>query len=258
MMAQDWYVEEENGSVAGPFAEKEVAARLLAGEIKDNQRVRQGDQTEWCSAQRARIIFQRLAETGWYIKEDDQVYGPFTDAKILDLYRADDISDGAFLRQGPNGDWKTASSLLSQWVQQSVQKPTEDSSTTVGKWSVAPFRHVFMKLEQGSTGKCQPLEHVSLREHNESILVERACGQSVGQLSNEDALQIRFNSERGVTHLSFVITNRGPNCIAVVLCPPGSSASMCHQYLNEHFRAPEIIPQTESDTDRFDPHAPRM
>lgn len=239
-MAQDWYIEQEDGSVAGPFAEKDVASRLLAGEIKDHQRVRQGDQSEWCGAQRARAIFQRLAETGWYIKDGDQTFGPFTDAKILDLYRADDLGDDACLRQGPHGDWKSAKSLLPQWVQQSARDPAGDSNTTVGKWSVAPFRHVFMQLEQSSVRDCRPFEHLTMREQDQAIIVERACGQGVGQLSHEDALQIRANNERGVTHLSFVVRDRGPNCIAVVLCPPGSSASMCHQYLDEHFRAPEI------------------
>ena len=73
-MAEDWYIENADGSIRGPLSEREVATELLSGVILDSQRVRQGKSGQWCEAPRARTAFRRLAETGWYIQEAEQVF----------------------------------------------------------------------------------------------------------------------------------------------------------------------------------------
>lgn len=241
-MAEDWYVQQADGTVVGPLPEKVVAADLLEGKIDDAQHVRQGVEAEWCEAHRARAVFRRLHETGWFIKDGEEVFGPFTDQRVLELHRANDIRAGAQLRQGQEGIWRPAATLLASWQQQKVAPSLEESSSfDVGKWSIAPIRHVSMKLSEASESTCQPYERLMLREvSSDHFVVERKSGETIGSLSLEDVKQVQFNVERGVMHLAFLSTSVGPREINVVFCPPGVDAHACRSYIEEHFPPPPI------------------
>ena len=75
-MAETWYVQDEDGTVSGPYLEKQVAQALLSEQITDGMQVRQGN-SDWCDAARARSILRQLGESGWYVRVQDEAHGPF-------------------------------------------------------------------------------------------------------------------------------------------------------------------------------------
>lgn len=259
-MSQPWYVKRTDGTVAGPFPERDVSADLLSGRIDDSQSVRQGDQGPWCPAARARVVFRQLAEVGWYIRNGQEVFGPFTDAKILQLHRDGELDPNADLRQGTQANWKSAEAVLSIFQNQKVPEVRQeapangdlkgyDSSESIGggKWSIEPMRHAIVDLEvhyANTAKKCAQLEHLLLQQTDDTqlgdrLLVTRTNGERVGYLGLENSRQILANSERGLTHVTLLHStpNITPITVAVVLCPPGSSSEACKRYIDEKFRS---------------------
>ncbi len=258
-MAEQWYVRESGGKVTGPLLERVVSTDLLSGKIGDNQQVRQGSTGEWCDAARAREVFRQLASVGWYIRAQDEVFGPFTDAKLLELHRTGELDPAAEIRQGTAGNWKLAESTLSLWQQQKVPAATNqsaedrDSSESVdgGKWSVEPMRHIFVDLEVHyalPASNCAPFEHLLLKHNNdesmgERLLLTRTNDQRVGYLHPETSQQILANSERGLSHVTLFHSAKDNTVqVAIVLCPPGSSSESCKEYINQQFHKQIVRP----------------
>lgn len=249
-MAEEWFVKLENGEVTGPFTEREIATDLLSQQIDDRQQVRQGKDGAWCESARARAVFQQLANAGWYVRSGEEIFGPFTEAKLLDLHRSNDLAPGSEVRQGLTGDWKSADAVLA--LSQNQKVPVESSSSWRSEdnaqvsmasrnWSVEPIRHVLMALELGSPGAtelCAPFERLQLSlpdtPHDGCRLtVQRMNGDEVGTLGEQNSRQIVANSERGLTHVTLFHSSTGPGAaeIALVLCPPGIEASVCRDYV---------------------------
>lgn len=143
-MPEDWFVKNEDASVEGPYLEKDIAAKLLSGEISDTQRVRQGTAGDWCESPRARAVFQQLAEQGWYIRSDGNEFGPFTEHRVRELFQKGDLGSHAEVRRGTKMPWRPAAdlSLLHQQQKASgvevVPSPTQGGgvelpSSTAGK-----------------------------------------------------------------------------------------------------------------------------
>lgn len=256
-MAEQWYVQMPNGVVDGPFVERDVAAQLLNGSIKDACRVKQGLHGQWCEASRARAVFQQLAETGWYIRIGDDQFGPFTEARLLQLHASGEMADGSELRKGTNGTWKSADSILSLWQQQKVPTPgavaSEVQSIQSRQWSVEPIRHVIMAIEFEASfneGDLLPSERLLLSmpspypdslDGSYRLSVMNTNGRHVGKLSEQNSRQVAQNAERGLSHLAMWYPRAGRNRpeIALVLCPPGISPELCRQYIDRHLRLPD-------------------
>ena len=259
-MAEQWYIRSVSGDVTGPLAERDVSDDLLNGKIDDSQQVKQGLHGNWCDAARARAIFRQLAETGWYVRTGEQIFGPFTDSRLLQLHASQGIAEGSDVRQGLEGPWKPAKAVLSLWQQQKVptaepQTGDEEAIESVAgrKWSVEPIRHVVMSLQQGDTSiasQCEPFELLEFSlpgdqelpaqvdSHDVSLNVTRADGTVLGQLTGQNCSQILGNAERGVRHLTlFHSRDEGETRIVVVLCPPGVDAEVCHGYVSDQFQA---------------------
>ena len=260
-MAEQWYVQLTDGKITGPHLERDVSTDLLSGRIGDDQKVRQGVNGPWCEASRARAVFRQLADVGWYVRSNatvqEEVFGPFTDAKLLELHRVGDLELAAEVRQGTNGTWKSATALLSLWENQKVADSTnalqtnepDEGSVDAGKWSVEPMRHTILDLEvrySDTADRCDSLEHLLLKSNDDEnmgdrLLVTRTNGQPVGYLSSDNSRQIVSNAERGLSHVTLLYSapKKSPNApvqVAVVLCPTGSLAETCKQYIDQHFR----------------------
>ena len=267
-MAEEWYVRDATGTVRGPLQEREVSTELLGGRIGDDQEVRQGADGPWCGAARARNVFRQLAEVGWYIRTNGEVFGPFTNAKLLQLHRENEMDATSEIRQGTSNAWRSASAVLSLWQQQKAPKsatngessaPTdeEDESTSGGKWSIEPLRHIVVDLEvpyAGTAKKCSPLEHLLLNESDDDslgdrLLLTRTNGQRVGFLGIENSRQLLANAERGLSHVTLL--HSAPSTasvqVAIVLCPPGTTSAACKQYIDEQFR-PTVTQSSESSS----------
>jgi len=256
-VSQPWYIKRADGTVAGPFPERDVSADLLSGRIDDGQSVRQGETGPWCAAARARTVFRQLADVGWYIRNAQEVFGPFTDARILQLHRDGELDPNAELRQGTKANWKSAEAVLSIFQNQKVPEARKeaasddlkgyDSSESIGngKWSIEPMRHAIVDLEvhyANTAKKCSRLEHLLLQRTDEQqmgdrLLVTRTNGDRVGYLGLENSQQILSNSERGMSHVTLLHSDPTitPIAVAVVLCPPGSSSEGCKRYIDEQF-----------------------
>lgn len=263
-MAEQWYVQKTDGTISGPFLERDVSLDLLSGKIGDDQKVRQGSAGPWCDAARARSVFRQLADVGWYIRTQDEVFGPFTEAKLLELHRTGELDPAAEIRQGVAGNWKLAESTLSLWQQQKVPQAksndpaaveTSDSSESVdgGKWSIEPMRHIFVDLEvhyAPAVSSCERFEHLLLKHCDDEamgdrLLVTRTNDQRVGYLNPENSQQVLSNAERGLSHVTLfhaVIENDSVQ-VAIVLCPPGSSSESCKDYIDQQFHQ-QFVPPT--------------
>lgn len=261
MSVEQWYVQREDGTVDGPFLERDVAVDLLSGKIGDHHKVRQGASGAWCDSARARAVFQQLAEVGWYVRTADEQFGPFTEMKLLDLHRAGDLAGHSELRQGLAGKWKPAETVLCLWRQQNVSKPSaiepsavtqedveqedvEQNSDDVRKWSIEPIRHVVMPLEtKADTPECEPFERLLLNypsddESRPLLIVTTNRGETLGLLSENNSRQVIANSERGLSHVTLLYSRPGttPLEVALVLCPPGIDADVCRNYIDAQFR----------------------
>ena len=241
-MAEKWYVQSGNGDISGPLSEREVSADLLSGKISDTQRVRQGDSGPWCEAKRARAVFRQLSEVGWYIRSDDEVFGPFTDAKLLELHRTGDLAHDAELRQGVVGIWKSAAPLFAGWQAQTASQTIADAQMLgeTSKWSVEPIRHVVMQVTiDDDSAPCLPLERLVLRpdEASSTLRVERSNGAIVGRLGESDSRQLIANSQRGVSHVVLYNPEANAPSVYVTICPPGTPPEACRAYIDQHFLA---------------------
>ncbi len=255
-VAEQWYVQMPDGAVEGPFVERDVAARLLDGSIADACLVKQGIHGQWCGASRARAVFQQLAETGWYIRAGEEQFGPFTEARLLQLHASGEMADGSELRKGTSGPWKSAESILSLWQQQKVPTPSAETpeveSIQSRQWSVEPIRHVIMAIELDASvdeDELLPSERLLLSmtppfpeslEGSYRLSIMNTNGRQLGKLSEQNSRQVAQNAERGLTHLAMWYPRSGRNCseIALVLCPPGISPELCRQYIEQHLRLP--------------------
>ena len=110
------------------------------------------------------------------------------------------------------------------------------------KWSVPPIRHVTLQIESDAVvDKCQDKERLLLQEvggDDRPICITRTNGQVIGRLSTADTLQVRFNFERGVMHLAFLLSQPTDSDLAqivVVFCPPGVDAASCCEHIDHHF-----------------------
>jgi hypothetical protein len=72
------------------------------------------------------------------------------------------------------------------------------------------------------------------------IVVTRTNGDTIGQLTANDAQQVMANSQRGATHvvlLDAVISRHGSDTpevrIVAVICPPGTIAKQSIDYINQ-------------------------
>lgn len=259
-MAEKWFVEMQDGQVAGPFQERQIASDLIAGRIPSHLRVRQGERGSWCSADRVRQIFQELAEQGWYIRTGDQQFGPFTPVRLLELHRAGELQDQAYLRQGTTSEWKPADKVLSLWQTQTCTAPTSaDQCTDVladagsptrqgnrTQWSTEPIRHYYLPLElayQPVIASCYPYERLLLRQAGDEsrICLVRSNDQTVGYFSISNSQQLTANARRGITHIAlFAADLETTTEVAMVLCPPGSSAEDCQSYIETNFLSASI------------------
>ena len=237
-MTESWFVEQNDGTVDGPLTEKRIREELLAGRIAGELRVRQGQHGEWCAAQKVAELFQQLFENGWYVGEGDEVYGPFTSSRVVELHRAGEISPTALLRKGTTGEWSSAAKRVGIWA---GNPPVPDAKSTSPKWSVEPIRHQAMILVCDPTNEtpCHPQERLFLRmtESGEQVTVERSNGQSLGRLNPSDSMQVVSAAERGFRQIA-IYTEGQRGTIHVVMCPPGTSSSESRQYINRHFASP--------------------
>ena len=256
-MAEPWFVKQADGTVAGPLLERLVAADLLAGKIDDAQFVRQGQDGPWCEASRARALFQQLAAVGWYVRIKGEDFGPFTDTRLLQLHRDGELDQTSEVRQGSNGTWKPAESVLSIFQNQKSKPASNnndnallsdtDESVSGSKWSVEPIRHAVVDLEipySSAAGNCSRLEHLILHTTTDDqmegrLLVARPNGERIGFLGLENSQQILANAERGLSHIALLHSAPAetPIAVAIILVPPGYVENDCHRYIDEQFRS---------------------
>ena len=255
-MAEQWFVKSADGSITGPLLERDIAADLISGKIDDAQFVRQGLNGPWCEATRARAVFQQLAAVGWYLRMKGEEFGPFTDARLLQLHRDGEVTADAEVRQGADGKWKSAESVLSIFQNQKTPAAKKDDSVLDGetdesvsgsKWSVEPLRHAIVALEvhySSAAANCQRLEHLKLYtsddpQMGERLLVARTNGERVGFLGLDNSRQILANAERGLAHITLLhsVPSTTPVSVAIVLVPAGYNEQDCHRYIEEQFRA---------------------
>ncbi len=263
-MAEAWYVQAEDGVVSGPFLEKQVARALLSGQITDDMRVRQSD-SDWCEASRARSIFRQLSENGWYVRKHNEMHGPFTDARLDDLYQTGDVEPTAEIRRGTTGPWTVASQAVARRQQQERTIATRLTSVEAGatehspltKWSTEPIRHILLLISgtrgmnlDGSqrseiVGRCQPHERLLLEpsvnglDEQNLLRVTRTNGEQLGCLSAHDTRQILDNADRGISHVvlldsvqSNAAERESPSVrVAAVLCPPGTRNEESARYI---------------------------
>ena len=250
-MAENWYVQNGDGSIMGPFAEKQISTDLLANKIVDGQQVRQGEDGPWCEAERARAVFRQLAEVGWYIRAGEEQFGPFTDAKLLELHRTGELAADAEVRQGIVGIWKPAGSLLSLWQNQKVSDTASGNGDTTAqgaefkKWSVEPIRQVAMKLNgenlAAKISPCSFLERLLLVSdpNSDCIRVTRTNGDLIGHLGKENSKQLVANSQRGVSHIALLNSTiddaKTQPTVAIILCPPGATAEACRAFVDQNY-----------------------
>lgn len=251
-MAELWFVRNEDESVEGPFAEKDISIKLLSGEISDRQSVRQGAHGEWCTAKRARVVFEQLAEQGWYVRADDEIFGPFTDHRIRELHQTNGLGENVEVRRGTKMPWQPADSLsllrqqqkapsTGSQPKQSEQESVESIVPPGAKWSTEPMRHVFCELREvvGQTAaRCEARERLLLQERDGNIVVLRSDQAVLGMLPSSDAQQILNNSTRGIMHITLLDSPPSmiPVRIAIVFCPPGIEPKLCRDYIDEHLR----------------------
>ena len=251
-LAENWYVQNGDGSIIGPLPEKQISADLIANKIVSGQRVRQGDDGPWCEAERARAVFRQLAEVGWYIRNGDEQFGPFTDAKLLELHRTGELAADAEVRQGIVGIWKPAGNLLSLWQNQKVSDTAANPGDTASqdaefkKWSVEPIRQIAMKLNgenlAAKISPCSYLESLLLVSESDSqcIRVTRTNGDLIGHLGEENSKQLVANSQRGVSHIallnSTMTESKTQPTVAIILCPPGATAEACRAFVDQNYR----------------------
>ena len=239
-MAEPWFIQSADGTVSGPFHERQISADLIAGKIPVERRVRQGETGPWCDASRAREIFQQLAERGWYIQSAQDTFGPFTADRLLELHRLGELADDANVRQGSKTPWKPAVDVLSLWQSQpnSLNQAPPDRQS---KWSTEPIRHYMLPLElafQPVFAKCKSSERLRLiqADSNDRLAVVRSNDQTVGYFNHSNSQQLLANCERGITHVVlFPMTSASLPEIAVVLCPPGTQSEECRSYINNNF-----------------------
>ncbi len=257
-MAEQWFVELPDGKVDGPFHEREISADLLAGRISENLRIRQGTSGPWCSAARARAIFQQLADEGWYVRALEEVFGPFTPEKLLDLSRTGELHADAEIRQGTSNQWKPAERVLSLWRAQKAPPATEPDpgdapgtktsswklsstpSATTPKWSTEPIRHYQLALESGlpTISQCEENERLLLaydESQRDRLVVNRANGERLGRLSSTNSQQLLLNCQRGASHIVLFCAAESAE-VTVIICPPGTVAEDCKRYIEENFR----------------------
>lgn len=252
-MAEKWFVQQEDGTVVGPLSEREVSDDLLSGKIHDRNRVRQGSSGPWCDADRARAVFQQLSEVGWYVRMDGEVFGPFTELKLLELHRVGDLASDSEVRQGVVGIWKPAPGVLSLWQQQKVPEPQQHDTAGRNefesrKWSIEPIRHVLMSLQYNAqvVSACRPLERLLLEVDPNTpgalVRASRTNGKSLGFLSENNSCQILANAERGMTHIALLHSNPNetPVLVAIVFCPMGATPEACIDYIDDQFREKHI------------------
>ena len=261
-MVEAWYIQDKGGETRGPFSEKQIQGWLDSGEI-DGMRVRQGG-SEWCDVSRARAIFRHLASIGWYVQHRGTAHGPFTDAKLRELYRSGEVDSDSEIRQGTTGPWKPAGAILARWQPQAVQAETPNPETAESgpapdsKWSTEPICHVVVsvvglaaKNMDGSdraeiVARCKRRERLFLEypaDHpsEEGLLrVVRTNGRQLGCLSRADTQRILGNTQRGVTHIALLdstqVTDRSAGLavkLIVVLCPPGTQSGQAARYISQ-------------------------
>lgn len=235
----------------GPFPEKQISADLLANKIVVGQRVRQGDDGPWCDADRARAVFRQLAEIGWYIRSGEEQFGPFTDAKLLELHRTGELAADAEVRQGIVGIWKPAGNLLRLWQNQKVSDAAvspgdaESQDAEFKKWSTEPIRQVAMKLNgenlAAKLSSCSYLERLLLvsESNSDCIRVTRTNGDLIGHLGEENSKQLVANSQRGVSHIALLNSTMAEATthptVAIILCPPGATAEACRAFVDQNY-----------------------
>ena len=232
-MVEPWFIEENDGTISGPFHERQVAVDLLSGKIDATQRVRQGDSGKWYPAERARNVFLELAEQGWYVRSNGQTFGPFTPNRILELSRSNELATDADLRQGLSGPWRPANSILALWQAppHTANDPPDTTSDTRAKWITEPIRHYTLPLELAQetvVASCHPLEHLQLQQSQrgakEILAIVRSNDQIVGYLSELNSQQLLTNSRRGITHVILLATTDTATDVVVILCPPRDDA----------------------------------
>lgn len=245
-MAEQWFVERPDGSVAGPFLERQISADLLSGKIGSELRVRQGT-GPWCPAARARAAFQQLADQGWYVKNGDTVFGPFTADRLLVLSQSGDLVENAEIRQGTQTLWKPAHKVLSLFktkpaapLTDSEQLESFQAADGKAKWSTEPIRHHIIEMDSvfpTVVEDCLPYERLVLTDgaDNGKLSLTRGNGQTVGFLSQTNTEQLLLNQSRGISHV-VLLQKSTRNEIVIVLCPAGIPAEDCRAYIETHLQ----------------------
>ena len=100
-----WFVKVSDGDVHGPFRENQIRRGLATGRIADTMQLRQGD-SPWTDAIQVKLLFKQLAEEGFYLKnEANEVYGPFTRDRVLELHAAGHLPAVYWVRHRSSGPW---------------------------------------------------------------------------------------------------------------------------------------------------------
>lgn len=100
-----WFVRVSDGVVCGPFREIQIRRGFETGKIADTMQIRQG-KSPWTDAKTVKLLFQQLADQGFYLKNElNEVYGPFTKNRVLELDSAGQLPAAYWIRHRSDGPW---------------------------------------------------------------------------------------------------------------------------------------------------------
>jgi hypothetical protein len=101
-MNKNWFIKTSKGQILGPISELQCKKGIEErGDLTDFF-VRQGD-SAWKPAKEVLELFRRLEHEGLYIEQAGKIFGPFTEAKFLEMVPNCDVT--ANWRKGSTGIW---------------------------------------------------------------------------------------------------------------------------------------------------------
>jgi hypothetical protein len=101
-MKNNWFIKTSKGQVVGPISELQCKKGIEERRDLTDFFVRQGD-SAWKPAKEVLELFRRLEHEGLYIEQAGKIFGPFTEAKFLELVPSFDVT--ANWRKGNRGIW---------------------------------------------------------------------------------------------------------------------------------------------------------
>ncbi len=107
-----WYFKDSKG-IQGPLTESQIRELLNSRRLDSTSMVRQGE-SKWVAAENVRTKFARLDQDGVYLRDENRIFGPFTQKRAAELHSKEPNRFDSY-KIGASGEWlSTKKTVASQ------------------------------------------------------------------------------------------------------------------------------------------------